>query len=206
MGWPPRLRPGTSPQTLQSPPRGGHPVLRLSSGQNANLGSFPWQFPSFPTSCPFRVLLIRVPRPATNYRRFWIWRSSSERQRDFNPPDLGAAQHTLWAHLTSPWRPRRPYRRRRSPTVPTRRNGKPQGSPGSRAWSFQTCSGSSTPPCHDLACRSVMPRIAFPQTPQGRHTKVVISELHSRPACTSCRCYTHHVAVISVPLKVEMTG
>ena len=30
-GWPPRLRPGTSPQTLQIPPRGGHPVLRVSS-------------------------------------------------------------------------------------------------------------------------------------------------------------------------------
>ena len=106
-GSPPRLRPGTSPQTLQIPPRGGHPVLRLSNGQNANLGTAPWQFPLFPTSCPFRGLLILVPRPATNYRRFRIWRSSFERQRDSNPPDLGAAQHTLCppptSHRASAW-------------------------------------------------------------------------------------------------------
>ena len=30
LGQPPRLRPGTSPQALQIPPRGGHPALRLS--------------------------------------------------------------------------------------------------------------------------------------------------------------------------------
>jgi hypothetical protein len=37
------------------------------------------------------------PRPARHYPRFRIWRPSSKRQRDFNPPDLGAAQHTLRA-------------------------------------------------------------------------------------------------------------
>jgi hypothetical protein len=37
------------------------------------------------------------PRPARHYPRFRIWRPSSKRQRDFNPPDLGAAQHTLQA-------------------------------------------------------------------------------------------------------------
>ena len=36
-------------------------------------------------------------RPARNYPRFWIWRPSSGRQRDFNPPEQRAAQHTLWA-------------------------------------------------------------------------------------------------------------
>jgi hypothetical protein len=40
------------------------------------------------------------PRPARHYPRFRIWRPSSKRQRDFNPPDLGAAQHTLWTQLT----------------------------------------------------------------------------------------------------------
>jgi len=40
-----------------------------------------------------------IPRPARHYPRFRIWRPSSERQRDFNPPDLGAAQHTLRSHL-----------------------------------------------------------------------------------------------------------
>ncbi len=50
-GSPPRLRPGTSPQTLQIPPRGGHPVLRLSSGQNADLGT--------PLGC-FRCFQLRA--------------------------------------------------------------------------------------------------------------------------------------------------
>src|SRR6516162_7985859 len=34
-------------------------------------------------------------RPATLYRRFWIRRPSSERQRDFNPPDQRAAQRKI---------------------------------------------------------------------------------------------------------------
>src|SRR5215831_12944611 len=34
-------------------------------------------------------------RPARHYPRVWIWRSSSERQRDFNPPEQRAAQRTL---------------------------------------------------------------------------------------------------------------
>src|SRR5580700_7972832 len=36
-----------------------------------------------------------LPRPARNYPHFWIQRSSSERRRDLNPPDLRAAQRTL---------------------------------------------------------------------------------------------------------------
>ena len=40
-------------------------------------------------------------RPARHYPRFRIWRSSPERQWDFNPPDLGAAQRTIWLLLTS---------------------------------------------------------------------------------------------------------
>jgi hypothetical protein len=34
-------------------------------------------------------------RPARNYPRFRIWRPSSGRQRDFNPPEQRAAQHTV---------------------------------------------------------------------------------------------------------------
>ena len=34
------------------------------------------------------------PRPARFYPRFWIWRSSFERQGDFNPPEQCAAQRT----------------------------------------------------------------------------------------------------------------
>ena len=42
--------------------------------------------------------------PARHYPRLWIQRPSSERWRDFNPPDSCAAQRTLWAGPTSPGR------------------------------------------------------------------------------------------------------
>src|SRR5580692_8418355 len=35
------------------------------------------------------------PRPARSYPRLWIRRSSFERRRDFNPPELRAAQRTI---------------------------------------------------------------------------------------------------------------
>src|SRR5947209_9543326 len=63
--------------------------------QNLTLGASPWQCPSFPTSCPCRVRHGRVPQPTRHYPRLWIHRPSSERSRDFNPPDRDAAQHTL---------------------------------------------------------------------------------------------------------------
>ena len=65
-------------------------------GQSATVGASPWQYPSFPTSCPFRVRHGRVPQPTRHYPRLWIRRPSSERPRDLNPPDQNAAQHTLW--------------------------------------------------------------------------------------------------------------
>ena len=47
-------------------------------------------------ACPFRRLHTYLSlRPARHYPRFWIRRPSSERRRDLNPPDLGAAQRTL---------------------------------------------------------------------------------------------------------------
>src|ERR1700747_815232 len=53
-------------------------------------------------ACPFRLLHTFLSlRPARHYPRLWIRRSSSERRRDFNPPDLGAAQRTLWRSPTS---------------------------------------------------------------------------------------------------------
>jgi len=59
------------------------------------------------SSCPFRLLhTFPSSRPARSYPRLWIRRSSSERRRDFNPPDLGAAQRTLCPLLTSPPRSR----------------------------------------------------------------------------------------------------
>jgi hypothetical protein len=53
-------------------------------------------------SCPFRLLhTFPLLRPARHYPRVRIWRSSSERQRDFNPPEQRAAQRTLCPRLTS---------------------------------------------------------------------------------------------------------
>src|ERR1700739_3629887 len=66
-----RLQPDTSPQTLRIPDRSRHPVLRRESR-----------------------------RPPGHYPRLWIQRPSSERRRDFNPPDSCAAQRTLWAVLS----------------------------------------------------------------------------------------------------------
>src|SRR6266436_8304806 len=46
--------------------------------------------------CPFRRLhTFCLLRPARYYPRFWIWRPSFGRQRDFNPPEQRAAQRTL---------------------------------------------------------------------------------------------------------------
>src|SRR6516162_2009044 len=39
--------------------------------------------------------------PARHYPCLWIQRPSSERWRDFNPPDSCATQHTLCPRLTS---------------------------------------------------------------------------------------------------------
>lgn len=71
-GGPHRLQPGTSPHALRIPPHGGHPALR-----------------------------VLLSRPARHYSRFWIWQPSSDCQRDFNPPELRAAQRTLCPLLTS---------------------------------------------------------------------------------------------------------
>src|ERR1035441_2535179 len=58
----------THPHALRIPPRDGHPALRS------------------PIDCS----------PASDaLPRFWIWRTSSERQRDFNPPKQRAAQRTI---------------------------------------------------------------------------------------------------------------
>src|SRR6266446_7154516 len=47
---------------------------------------------------PSEGLLLR---PTTHYRRLWIWHPSFECQRDFNPPEQRAAQHTLQGCPTS---------------------------------------------------------------------------------------------------------
>ena len=109
-------------------------------GQNPTVGASPWLCPSFPTSCPFRVLHGRVPRPTRHYPRLWIRRPSSERPRDLNPPDQNAAQHTLRA--SPPPQAARPVPR-----------GRPVGVTRPTAWGFPCCVGS---PCADMP--SPLPR------------------------------------------------
>src|SRR5271165_179527 len=94
-GSPHRLRPGTSPHTLRIPPRDGHPVLRSTSsgGFRSVLAVSGFRLRArLDVSIPFLSL-----RPARHYPRFWIRRPSSERRRDFNPPDSCAARRTLRA-------------------------------------------------------------------------------------------------------------
>ena len=95
------------------------------------------------------------------------------------------ASRVLRTHLTSHQRACQHCPRRRSLAVPGRRKpGKMVGSPGSRDWSFQACSWSSTPPrgSPPLA-KSRHPVLPSPP-PQGRHAEGKISELNTWPACT----------------------
>src|SRR5215831_12041451 len=127
LGFPHRLRPGTSPHALRIPPHGGHPSLRstASSGSRSALASI-----QLSPSCPFRRLhTFCFLRPARNYPRFWIWRPSFERQRDFNPPEQRAAQRAVPQCLVSPFGRSRPaadatHDERSSPrSVRSRRRG-----------------------------------------------------------------------------------
>src|SRR6478752_4301699 len=65
--------------------------------------------------------------PARHYPCLWIQRPSSERWRDFNPPDSCATQHTLWTHPT-------PHLARSGP------HGPPVGlSPETSRWGLPCC-------------------------------------------------------------------
>jgi len=84
----PRLRPGSSPQTLQTPPHGGRPVLRTpiaastkrtNSSHPEDSGRSSRRFPSpAPISRSHRASLASRPRssiflrPARHYPRLWL--------------------------------------------------------------------------------------------------------------------------------------
>ncbi len=137
-GGPHRLQPGTSPHALRIPPHDGHPALRRTAERwlQVRLGCF-----RLSLSCPFRLLhTFHLLRPARHYPRVWIWRSSFERQRDFNPPEQRAAQRTLCPCSTPRPRPCPDcafgFPDRSSSRVDHRI---PARSLGSRACSFSTC-------------------------------------------------------------------
>ncbi len=107
----PRLRPGTSPHAFRILPLTTDILPSGCLSTEHQLG--------FPLGCIRRFQLRArsgfplsgLSRPARHYPRFRIWRPSSERRRDFNPPDPGAARHTLRVPPTSPrhcFRPRCP--------------------------------------------------------------------------------------------------
>ena len=106
-GSPHRLQPGTSPHALRIPPHDGHPALRelRSGGSRSALVCF-----RLSPSCPFRPLhTFHSSRPARNYPRFRIQRSSFERRRDFNPPEQRAAQRTSSPSVAELWARHPPF-------------------------------------------------------------------------------------------------
>ena|ERR1019366_6126983 len=94
-------------------------------------------------ACPFRLLhTFHLLRPARHYPRVRIWRSSFERQRDFNPPEQRAAQRTLRRSPTAPERSRPPFGLWPSRTGLALLAKTPRSPLGSRACCFSACAGS----------------------------------------------------------------
>jgi len=88
---PHRLQPGTSPQALRIPPYDD--TLPPEYGKQ-------WLQVVLAYQLSLRARLdVSIPSAFSGPRaitpRFWIWRPSFERQRDFNPPEQRAAQRTL---------------------------------------------------------------------------------------------------------------
>jgi len=126
--YPHRLRPGTSPQALRIPLAVDTPP----TGVQASGG-----FRSVLAVSSFRLrarLDLSIPSAFSGQRgyepRFWIWRPSFERQRDFNPPEQRAAQRALPdSDLPSPQpapRPTGAADRLRHSGGPTRRRSSPK--------------------------------------------------------------------------------
>ncbi len=167
-GQPHRLRPGTSPHALRIPPRDGHPALRITNF---------------------------VLRPASRYSRFWIWPSSSESQKDFNPPEQCAAQRTLWVCPTSCVR---------SSSAPVfKLPGASQehwllsGEPGISQLPCKMCPyvpGSQTAQDSGEACVYVPPNVAFRIVSRRRRPEVRgISRLN--PLARSSSCLASYLAL-----------
>jgi hypothetical protein len=149
----------------------------------------PWLVSSF----RFRARLgflhtFHLPRPARHYPRVWIRRSSSERRRDFNPPEQRAAQRTLRT-------PRTPSRLRETSAVrpythglcPTRLPGRV--SPVPRC-SFPTCHRSKPrggPASHPVAGCCLLPSPCYERLDPPEHLSAdnvtrLMRSLSLRPA------------------------
>ena len=129
-GLPHRLQPATSPHTLRF-----HLAMDTLSSGGPQVGGFRSALACFrlSLSCPVRLLhTLHLLRPARHYPRVRIWRSSFERQRDFNPPEQRAAQRTL-----------------RTPRTPSRLRKTSFWLPGRV---------SPVPPCSVQTCHRLRPR------------------------------------------------
>src|SRR2546426_10400647 len=85
--------PSSSKRRLDlAPPLADRFILGFPIDYGPVLLLMPFRFHLAMDTLPSEVLQAG---PARHYPRFWIWRPSFERQRDFNPPGQRAAQHTL---------------------------------------------------------------------------------------------------------------
>jgi hypothetical protein len=135
-------------------------------------------WPAFPARCPARVRLLRVllgQRPSlrgTLWVLRWRWLVFVRPLRRYYPAVRlpAACMRDSWLIAFSP----RPANCPRAAT----------GSPGSRAWSFSACLGSSTPQGRvalALACAALWPSVPLDAVGSLHHT---ISELDTQPTDT----------------------
>jgi hypothetical protein len=207
-----RLRPGGSPQTLQTPPRGGRPVLhnpiaastaRTNSSRSTGSGRSSRRFPSpAPISRSHRASLASRPRspiflrPARHYPRLWL-----RTPLGVGPTGLPPASNTA-----SPARTTEPSDFPRSSISGVRPQPSPSGPPADqadeRAWDLPVLAHGDSAHVQVLRPRGVRRQLAvtlptmWPSASgDGVGTpEMVISRLNS-PACTyPCQRFAHVLA------------
>ena len=132
------------------------------------------------------------PRPARRYPRVRIWRPSSERQRDLNPPELRAAQRTLRTH--PPSCPAEPGCHRRPLGLPTHRAGLPmlqRPSPCIHATANTPVRPSRALPRSTPATMSAFPASTGRSARTSPFSRRAQRSLTLRPACSP----NHHVTL-----------
>ena len=118
----------------------------------------------------------------------------------------------LRSHLTSHQRSCQQCPRRGSLTVPPRSEAmwKPRGSPGSRAWNVNTCTGSQTPPCPSIPRQYWNRRCGLlPVRTRSAHGSDDFGAgypLGGLACVSSCRCHTRDVTIASVRFEARATG
>ena len=118
----------------------------------------------------------------------------------------------LRSHLTSQQRSCQKCPRGGSLPVPHRSEAiwKPRGSPGSRAWNVNTCTGSQTPPCpsipHQYRNRRCCLLRVRTRSAHGSDAFGAGYPLGGLACVSSCRCHTRDVTIASVRFEARVTG